>query len=169
MVGSKKVPANFFAQPEVRNVSAILFSNPGTMAKFNRMGVLAGFGDPEVSLVRSGGYGDLTPGALKPTLFEINIEDLEYREEGWADEIEIYHNPNAIVPLPKQLFPNVKIFLWTRLAKSFGARPLLHPMCFSPTRCCVPRRRSEGRAVKGPPGRAKCRNGLSEQRRKQRG
>jgi hypothetical protein len=109
LVGQKKVPTNFFSQEEVRNVSAVLFSNAGTMAKFNRMGVLAGFGDPEVSLVRSGGYEDLTPGALKPTPFELNIEDPDYRE-GWVDEVEIFHNPNAIVPLPKELIPNVKHF-----------------------------------------------------------
>ena len=66
LVGKKKVPTNFFAQPEVRNVSAVLFSNAGTMSKFNRMGVLAGFGDPEVSLLRSGAFEDLTPDALKP-------------------------------------------------------------------------------------------------------
>ena len=109
VVGSKKVPANFFAQPDVQNVSAVLHSNAGTIAKFNRMGVLAGFGDPEVSLLRHGGFEDLTPGAVKPTFFEFNIEDPAYRE-GWADEIEIFHNPNAAVPLPKKLFPNVKHF-----------------------------------------------------------
>ena len=70
VVGSKKVPANFFAQPDVQNVSAVLHSNAGTIPKFNRMGVLAGFGDPEVSLLRHGGFEDLTPGAVKPTFFE---------------------------------------------------------------------------------------------------
>ena len=107
VVGTKKVPANFFAQNDVCNVSAVLYSNAGTIAKFNRMGVLAGFGDLEVSLLRHGGFEDLTPGAVKPTPFEINIEDTTYRES-WADEIEIFHNPNAAVPLPKELFPNVK-------------------------------------------------------------
>lgn len=34
--------------------SGVLFSNAGTIVKFNRMGACAGFGDPWVSLVRKG-------------------------------------------------------------------------------------------------------------------
>jgi hypothetical protein len=79
------------------------------MSKFNRMGILGGFGDPEVSLVRMGGLEDLTPDALDPILFETNIEDPAY-DKHWPDEIEIYHNPNAVVRLPQDLFPDVKHF-----------------------------------------------------------
>ncbi len=109
IVRKKVVPTNFFAQEGARHVSAVLFSNAGTMSKFNRMGVLAGFGDPEVSLWRIGGLNDLTPGATMPIEFEMNIEDPNY-SEGWADEMEIYHNPNALVRLPEGLFPNVTQF-----------------------------------------------------------
>lgn len=109
VVGRKVVPTNFFGQEDARHVSAVLFSNAGTMSKFNRMGVLAGFGDPEVSLVRSGGINDLTPGATMPIEFEMNIEDPNYKE-GWADEMEIYHNPDALVRLPESLFPSITHF-----------------------------------------------------------
>ena len=75
VVGKKVVPTNFFAQEAARYISAVLSSNAGTMAKFNRMGVLAGFGDPEVMLIRRGGLFDPTPGATDPIPFEVNIED----------------------------------------------------------------------------------------------
>ena len=55
VVGDKRVPTNFFAQPDAENIAAVLFSNAGTLSKFNRMGVRAGFGDAWVSLVREGG------------------------------------------------------------------------------------------------------------------
>lgn len=106
VVGAKVVPSNFFGQEEARHVAAVMFSNAGTMAKFSRMGVLAGFGDPEVSLVRRGGFNDPTPGALEAIPFELNVEDPAH-DEGWADEIEIYHNPNAAVPLDHYLFQGV--------------------------------------------------------------
>lgn len=109
VVGDKVVPANFFAQADAKHVSAVLFSNAGTMAKFNRMGVLAGFGDPDVTLRRRGGFSDPSPGALDAIPFEVNIEDPNYRE-GWADEIEIYHNPNAAVPLPEEVFAGTTQF-----------------------------------------------------------
>jgi hypothetical protein len=104
----KNISPPAIARADTRYVSAVLSSNAGTMSKFNRMGILAGFGDPEVSLVRMGGLEDLTPDALEPILFETNIEDPAY-DEHWSDEIEIYHNPNA-VRLPQELFPDVKHF-----------------------------------------------------------
>ncbi|OCP08404.1 MULTISPECIES: hypothetical protein [unclassified Ensifer] len=109
VVGAKVVPTNFFGQEEHRNVSAILFSNAGTLAKFNRMGVLAGFGDPRVQLRRIGGLYNYQPGAVDPVSFEINVEDPDY-EEAWSDEIEIYHNPDALVPLEHELFPTATHF-----------------------------------------------------------
>ncbi|MFP1133365.1 hypothetical protein ACK8OE_20790, partial [Asticcacaulis sp. W401b] len=41
--------------------------------------------------------------------FEIDVEDPIY-EEQWADELEIYHNPNAAVPLNRELFPTLTHF-----------------------------------------------------------
>lgn len=109
VVGDKVIPANFFAQETSRQVSAVLFSNAGTMAKFNRMGARAGFGDSSVSLVRQGGYEDPTPGSFEPIPFRSNVEDPLYRER-WSDEIEIYHNPNAAVPLPEDVFAGTTQF-----------------------------------------------------------
>ena len=109
VVGSKVVPTNFFADPENRHVSAILFSNAGTLTKFNRMGVRAGFGDPRVALTRRGVLNDPSPDAFEGVPFTINVEDPDYRE-GWADEVEIYHNPNAAVPLDEALFAGVAQF-----------------------------------------------------------
>jgi hypothetical protein len=109
VVGKKVIPTNFFAQEATRHVSAVLFSNAGTMAKINPMGVLAGFGDPEVTLIRTGGLFDPDPEVFEPVPFEVNIEDPGY-EEYWADEICIYHNPNALVPLQAELLPDVAHF-----------------------------------------------------------
>jgi hypothetical protein len=109
VVGNKIVPTNFFGQDAVRPVSAIIFSNAGTIAKFNRMGVLAGFGDSNVRLVREGGLYDYDPNALEPIPFAINVEDPEYNES-WADELEVYHNPRALNPLPHEMIPGATHF-----------------------------------------------------------
>ena len=42
--GDKVAPFGFFDLPKSENVSVVLFSNAGTMAKFTRMGTVAGFG-----------------------------------------------------------------------------------------------------------------------------
>lgn len=99
--GEKTIPSNFFAQPGTENVSAVIFSNAGTKAKFSRMGTLAGFGDPTVAVRRVGTLSNPEPGALEGIPFDVNIENGEYLE-GWADELEIYHNPNALFPWPDE-------------------------------------------------------------------
>jgi hypothetical protein len=47
-MGQKVIPSGFFDLPGPENVSAVLFSNSGTISKFNRMGVVAGFGSRRV-------------------------------------------------------------------------------------------------------------------------
>lgn len=105
VVGDKRVPTNFFAQPDAENVSGVLFSNAGTVGKFNRMGVRAGFGDPWVSLVREGVVVDPEQFGTEER-FKIDVESPAY-EEGWADELILFHNPNALRPVDPALFPGI--------------------------------------------------------------
>lgn len=104
--GTKTVDRPFFWQPDTEHVSAVLFSNAGTVSKFNRMGVRAGFGDRFVSLVRRGGLSDPSPGAFDAVPFDLDIENSDYHED-WPDELQMYHNPNALVPIDDELFPGI--------------------------------------------------------------
>ena len=100
----KHIPSCFFDQLNAENVSAVLFTNAGTLAKFNRMGALADFGDPGVRLIREGTMLNPDTQSAEPFKFSIDIDDPEYRE-GWADELQVFHNPNAVCPLDQGLFP----------------------------------------------------------------
>ena len=64
--GQKKVEAGFFRLPESEQVSAVLFSNSGTIAEFARMGMLAGFGSNRVEIIRSGLWMNPDPNAVEP-------------------------------------------------------------------------------------------------------
>ncbi|AVJ27350.1 hypothetical protein [Achromobacter spanius] len=104
------IKAGLFNEPEMRNLSAIMFSNACTMAKFNRMGVLAGLGVPGVKLRRKGILYDRTSGALEPIDFDMDVQSEEYQAlwpwgEAWCVELEIYHNPGATHPFPFDLLP----------------------------------------------------------------
>lgn len=118
-LGEKEIPSNFFGQERHRHVSAILSSNAGTQAKFNRMGVQAEFGDDAVQLVRRGGLHVPGDTSYEPEPFKMNVEDPNYVED-WDDEIQIFHNPNAIHPLDDDMFPTAANYrlvdgqvLWT--------------------------------------------------------
>ncbi len=100
----KEIPSCFFEQPSAENVSAVLFTNAGTLSKFNRMGVLADFGDPNIRLIRKGTMLNSDTQSATPFKFLIDVDDPGYRE-GWADELQVFHNPNALHPLHRDLFP----------------------------------------------------------------
>ena len=104
--GNKDIPSGFFFLPEAQNVSAVLFSNSGTISKFNRMGRLAGFGVPNLRLIRRGVCHDHDPNAVLPRPFVIEIEPGK-ATEAWAEGLSMYHNPNALHPVPVELFPSI--------------------------------------------------------------
>jgi hypothetical protein len=107
----KTVPSGFFDLPGAENVSAVLFSNAGTISKFERLGVLAGFAPPEHKYIRKGHLFDPNPDAYVGLPFSIDISDPDY-EEFWGDEVQVFHNPRALRPLSPEAFPDAANFLY---------------------------------------------------------
>ncbi len=99
----KVVPSGFFNLPSSEHVSAVLFNSGGTLSKFNRMGVCAGFGADNVVLIRSGTAVDPDPNASEgaPYLHFVT----EGYPETWIEGMDVYHNPNALHPLDPALLP----------------------------------------------------------------
>ena len=99
----KTIESGFFSLPGAENVSAVLFSNAGTIAKFDRIGVLAGYGPPNHRYMRAGVRYDPNPNAFEGKRFfeEVGAEGYS---EGWADELQVFHNPRALRPLPRECF-----------------------------------------------------------------
>src|ERR1019366_5920566 len=100
---TKVVPSGFFSLPDAEHVSAVIFNSGGTLAKFNRMGVRAGFGTDNVILIHSGTAADPAPDASEPVKF------VQFVTKGypgtWVEGMDVYHNPNALHPLDPDLLP----------------------------------------------------------------
>lgn len=96
---TKTIPSGFFDQPDAVNVSAVIFSNAGTLAKFDRMGVVAGFGAEGHIYQRIGLRYNSDPNAVTGLPFVADVSDPNY-EEYWTQEIQVFHNPNALIPMP---------------------------------------------------------------------
>lgn len=96
--GEKVIPSGFFDQPGTENISAVLFSNAGTLAKFDRMGVVAGFTVPDHTYMRMGFRLNPDPNATMGIPFAEDVSSPDYTEF-WSDELQIFHNPNAKIPL----------------------------------------------------------------------
>lgn len=105
-VAGKVIPSGFFFQPHSEHISAVLFSNSGTISKFTRMGKLAGFGDPAVKILRLGTRYLHDPNAALPARFAHDVAPGACAET-WGEGVSIFHNPHARSPLPEVLFPSV--------------------------------------------------------------
>ena len=93
-----------FLDAQYKHVSAVLFSPCGTISKFNRMGVQAGYGDSNYTLFQVKMCYNHLENAIFPNVF-FNVID-ENSHETWADGIQIFHNPFAEIPLNPLLFPH---------------------------------------------------------------
>ncbi|MAU18913.1 MAG: hypothetical protein CMH13_00040 [Martelella sp.] len=110
LTGKHGIPAGLFRDPDFAHLSAVIFSNAATLAKFNRMGFLAGWRPPGLTMIRRGILFDRTPGALEPIDFELSVASDEYEAlwpwgEAWCQELEVFHNPLAAHPIPFDLIP----------------------------------------------------------------
>lgn len=110
LTGKHGIPAGLFRDPDFGHLSAVIFSNAATLAKFNRMGFLAGWRPPGLTMIRRGILFDRTPGALEPIEFELSVASDEYQAlwpwgEAWCQELEVFHNPLAARPIPFDLIP----------------------------------------------------------------
>jgi hypothetical protein len=105
----KQIETGFFKLPNAENVSAVIFSNAATLAKFDRLGVPAGFKPSDRAYVRQGFMFDPDPEAFEGIPFRVDITNPRY-QEFWGDEVQVFHNPNAKNPLPWDAFPDAVHF-----------------------------------------------------------
>jgi hypothetical protein len=102
----KEIPSNFFNQENVENISAVIFTNNCNVHKFNRMGFQKGYGDNDIIIVRSGLAFDSTPGSTGKK-FDTIVKQGEVNED-WKESVSIFHNPNAIHKIDKELFHGMR-------------------------------------------------------------
>lgn len=102
----KVIPSAFFALEEAKHISGVLFSASGTLSKFNRMGVLAGFGHDDVVITRCGSAHHHNADSPIPKLFQFTIINGKYNEL-WREGLNIFHNPHALHPIDSSLFPQI--------------------------------------------------------------
>jgi len=125
--GEKEIPSGFFFLPGSENVSAVIFSNSGTVSKFNRMGMIAGFGSPRVQMIRQGMAINLDPNASAPTPFRHQVNDPAYRET-WVEGLDVFHNPRALIPFPRELLPGAAHLRLADDGRILATVPDWHPL-----------------------------------------
>jgi hypothetical protein len=102
--GDKVVPSGFFSLPGAEYVSAVIANPSATISKFNRIGMIAGFGSNRVRMARFGVAADFDPNVGRPRPFAHDVHDPTYGET-WMEGMDIYHNPRALHPLDPDMLP----------------------------------------------------------------
>jgi len=95
----------FFYEQNSEYVSAVISTNVGTIAKFQRMGQKAGFGSSRLEMIMLTEIYDRDPKASKPLLVRWDVNSSNF-QESWSTGVSIYHNPHAKYPLNPENFPN---------------------------------------------------------------
>lgn len=101
-VGSKVIPSNFFKQPGAENISAVLFSNAGTIPKFNRIAQEGRYRSNDVRMVRYGTCYNHDPNATAANTFAYEVGNSDFPPEPWRQGSVMIHNPNALYPIPPE-------------------------------------------------------------------
>ncbi|WP_276741496.1 hypothetical protein [Victivallis vadensis] len=104
----KHIDKPFFELENCQYVSAVLFSNSATIAKFNRIGRSAGLGVKKLEVTRTGLWYNPNPTSLMPIPFTIEVDENYF--EAWSDGARMYHNPNALYPVNKDDFIGIAHF-----------------------------------------------------------
>lgn len=125
--GTKTVPSGFFALPGSENISAVLSNPSATISKFNRMGVLAGFGSKRVRMHRMGVATNNEANAAEPVEFSFDVNSPGYRES-WIEGMDVYHNPKAKVPLHPMMLPGAAHHYLREDGQVESLIPKWHPM-----------------------------------------
>lgn len=111
LLGATAFPAGLFRNDTHSELSAVIFSNACSIGKFNRVGVSAGASTTGLRYVRLGMFFDRTPGALEGIPFCLDVTSAGYRAlwpqgyEPWSAELEVFHNPYARHPVPRETVP----------------------------------------------------------------
>ncbi len=105
-IGGKRIPSNFFARPGTEHVSAVLFTNTGTTAKFARMGYQSGVANDTVHMLRMGYSFTPDADAMDPAWFSYDLDHPPFVEP-WGQGIVVLHNPRCLRPLQPEFFHDV--------------------------------------------------------------
>lgn len=125
--GEKTIPSGYFDIPEAENISAVISTTAGTISKFNRIGLSAGFGSGNVLMIREGTLMDHDPKAQSPLYFKGIVNDPDHHET-WVEGLNVYHNPRAKIPPPEHMFQNAAHHYCDENGDRSATIPEFHPL-----------------------------------------
>ncbi|EQC0992690.1 TPA: hypothetical protein ACKP6A_002331 [Pseudomonas aeruginosa] len=125
--GTKVINSNFFSFEGAEYISAVIFNPSATISKFNRIGLQAGFGSDQVKLFRFGTACKRRNGNTEIAEYAYSVWEGSHTET-WIEGLEVFHNPRALHPLPKEILPGAAHHFMEENGEMKSWLPAWHPI-----------------------------------------
>jgi hypothetical protein len=113
LLGDETGETGLFVDPSLTPISAVLFSNSGTVGQFNRIGKQLGYGVDDVHIWRVGFCWNPDESAVSPLEFGYEVGAANAPPESFGQSLHLIHNPNADHPLPSSALTGIRQTAWT--------------------------------------------------------
>lgn len=107
-LGGKEIPSGFFNQEGSENISAVIYTNSATVAKFKRVGYILGYNNGDLLIQRNGECYKDDPNSITPEKFSYEVGNPKY-DEALGEGLIVCLNPNAKNPLRRDFFRNASL------------------------------------------------------------
>jgi len=89
------------------------------------MAIQSGFGVKNIKTYRCGMAYNKDPNASKPIVFHYEV--IENSTETWAEGLNLFHNPNAKMPVDPDIFPTIAHHFLRKDGNIESWMPEFHP------------------------------------------
>jgi hypothetical protein len=99
----RAAPSGFFLRPDVRHISAVLFTNQFTVPRFYRLSVDLSTSQRFVAIREVRFYEKISGPQLGYGEYRYRLDDPSAPDEPWWQGVTLFLNPLAAIPLPEGL------------------------------------------------------------------
>ena len=105
LYGINNDSSGFFFLENANSISAIMYCNQFTVSRFLRLATPPA-NNTELALTREGWYYAVHQGGeLFERQYKFQVGEASSPQESWAEGVTVFHNPNALIPIPTSLLP----------------------------------------------------------------
>lgn len=110
LYGIRDATTGFFSLPKAESVSAVLYCNAFTVARFFRLSTHFESNEAPIAIREGMYYAVESETALSVKEFRYRVGSQSAPRESWSEGVTLFLNPNALVPVSKEVLPSTSSF-----------------------------------------------------------
>ncbi|OYY43520.1 MAG: hypothetical protein B7Y56_11750 [Gallionellales bacterium 35-53-114] len=110
LYGINNVTPGFFHLEKAKSVSAIMYCNAFTVPRFFRLATTIDDSAKIIATREGLYYAPQSDGGIEIREYKFLVDKPSSPKESWAEGVTVFHNPNALHPIPTTLLPCTSYF-----------------------------------------------------------